>query len=414
MNILERKFTGYCVDTRCLKPGDLFFALKGARTDGHDFLKEAVEKGASAAVVSNDFCWKDSPIPLIPVENVLETLQSMASRLLENLSAQVVGVTGSIGKTTTKDFLTTILREKYRVYSSAGNQNSQIGLPLSLLNHIQGDEEVVILEMSMTHPGNIANLVKIAPPDIALITTTALTHAENFESLAHIGRCKAEIFSHPKTRLGILSRDIENFEELCLIGSCEKCSFSIQNEKADFYLDEKTLPLAIPGHHNRHNFLAAATVARNLRMDWETIRKASAKLQLPERRMQKVVKQGVTFINDTYNACEPSMKAALKTLPETTGRKFAFLAEMPELGKFSELCHQNVGKFALEHVDFMLCFGEKTRPIYDVWMHAGKPVILSEDKQVLIQTLKNEMREGDVVLLKGANSKQMWKILEEV
>jgi UDP-N-acetylmuramoyl-tripeptide--D-alanyl-D-alanine ligase len=301
---------GVCVDSRHLKRGELFFALPGAKIDGHTFLEEVAAKGAAAAVVNASYAGPSHGLKLLRVPDVLEALQTLASALLKTYRCKVVAVTGSMGKTTTKDLLTSILKQKFRVGSSPGNSNSQIGVPLALLNHTHGDEEILVIEMGMTHPGQIRKLTQIAPPDVAIITTTALVHACNFDNLNQIGLAKAEIFSHPQTQIGLLDEQIVNFEELKGQGTCLKRSFAVNSSTADYSLSvvgahmhmrdpwgEGTLDLLpLQGEHNRHNFLGAAAIARELGMKWEEINASLCTLQLPERRLQFVEKLGALFV----------------------------------------------------------------------------------------------------------------------
>lgn len=407
-----------------------FFALKGACADGHSFLNEAAQKGAAAAVVSKSYCGSQSKMPLIYVEDPLESLQLLAKKFLEQWHPKIVAVTGSVGKTTTKDFITVLLRSKYQVASSPGNSNSQIGLPLALLNHTIGNEEILVLEMGMTHKGHIAGLVKIAPPDIALITTVALVHACNFNSLTEIGNAKAEIFSHPKTYLGIVDRNAVNYQEICSVGICKKISFGLNNPDAHYNLqvdgskmrvhapDGEAMidRLPLPGSHNHHNYLAAIAVARSLGLSWDEIRHAAPHLNLPERRLQFVEKNGAFFVNDSYNASMVSLKSALENLPSPRRgcKTIAVIGEMMELGQFSEYCHREVGDCALQYVDCMFCFGEGCMTIRDCWQAAGKPVEWHMERSGILEKLRNSINPGDVVLLKGSRSKEVWKVLEEL
>jgi UDP-N-acetylmuramoyl-tripeptide--D-alanyl-D-alanine ligase len=427
----ESLANGVAVDTRILKPEDLFFALPGENCDGHDFVGEAASKGCVGAVVSKKYKGESFGLPLLFVEDVLKALQNLAKLMLSQRKVTVVAVTGSLGKTTTKGFIAALLKHKFRVSVSPGNSNSQIGLPLTILNHTTAEDEVVVLEMGMSHPGQLSKLIEIAPPDIAVITTVALVHAENFTGLEEIARSKAEIFGHPSTRLGIYPADYDHGQALAETGVCPKLSFSITRSESDFCMEakedslhiwengrvSKPLPhLLVPGVHNRHNFLAAVAVARNLGMDWEAIKAAQTSLELPERRLQTVKKNGVIFINDAYNASEMSMKAALSSLPqpENGGNTIAFLGGIVELGKFSEACHREVGKFALDYVDRMFCFGEDCLPIVEEWRHAGRLVVWTKKKEELMTELLQQLRPGDVVLLKGSQAKEVWKVLESI
>lgn len=387
-------------------------------------MPEVQEKGAVGAIVSDKFQGTVEGLPLLKVPDVLLALQRLAQHRLSELPMKIVAITGSVGKTTTKDFTSTLLAEKYRIASFKGNPNSQIGLPTAILNADFFEKEVLIVEMGMELPGEIARLTQIAPPDIGLITMTAFVcGAKNFDSLEAVGRAKAEIFSHPRTKLGILSHEIVNFDELCPLHGQ---SFSVVSPEADFYLKENSKgftingiefdSLPVPGKHNLSNFLAACSVARNMGLSWEEIRRGASKLALPERRFQICEINGATFVNDSYNASVVSVNAALMSLPmpQAGGKKIACIGELPGLGPFSENCHREVGKKALEHVDLMLCLGEGCAPIINCWKEANRPAYLFQDRIRLVDALRTLFTKGDVILLKGGNLKQMWKVLEEL
>ena len=421
--------SGVAVDSRMLQPGDLFFALPGAKVDGHLFLEHVAKSGASGAVVSSSYKGSDYGLPLLRVRDVQAALQEYSKTVLNLSKAKIVAVTGSLGKTTTKGFIASLMKHKFKVSASPGNSNSQIGLPLAILNHTTAEDEVIILEMGMTLPGQLSKLIQIAPPDIAVVTTVALVHAENFDSLEGIARSKAEIFTHPTTKLGIYCTESNISEILAQAGTCEKQTFSTTTSQSDFFLnaienglqiqERQSKPvhlpfLAIPGIHNRHNFLAAVAVARNLGMDWEEIRDAQSTLELPERRLEMIEKQGVVFVNDTYNASEMSMKSALDSLPlpKPACKKIAFLGGIVELGKFSVECHRSVAKHALDRVDMMFCFGEDCLPMVDEWKSAGRQVVWTKERDALVAELLIQIQPGDVVLLKGSRSKGVCKVLD--
>ena len=424
-------FNNICVDSRLVNPGDLFVALPGNQTDGHHFIPQAKASGAVAAVVCNSYKVSGCDLPLIAVPDTLQFLQDAARKRVKESQSKVVAVTGSVGKTTTKDFITHLISQKYRVASTPGNNNSQIGLPLALLNHFDGTEDIVVLEMGMTLPGQIAGLVSIAPPDIAVITSIALVHAAFFSSLEEIAKEKFDLLSHPKTQLGIVSDEILH---LCKALSHELpaiLTYSITNPKAHYFFacnkdalwlrepfrNSLSLPLlTLPGKHNLQNFLAAVAVSRELGLTKEEIVNGMQTLKLPQKRLEIVQKYGMTFINDAYNASEISVKAALETLPDISmgARKIAVLGEMLELGVFSDSCHRRVGLHALNYADHMLCLGERTRPIVDVWKEAGRPVTYCADRAEVVKELQHVVKPGDVILLKGSRLKEMWKIIDEI
>lgn len=430
--LIDGEALGYGADSRLIKPGDLFIALQGDLVDGHAYLDDVFQKGAVAAIVSKEYR-NTNNYPVFFVENPLYALQELAKAVVLEYAehtGRVIGVTGSLGKTSTKEFIKTLLQSTYKVFASPGNSNSQVGLPLAILNHTTGVEELLVLEMGMTHKGQINRLIQIAPPEVSVITTTALVHACNFTGLEEIALAKGEIFSHPHTKAAIFPYELhQSLAPFC--NHCAKISFSITYPLADYGIDplrphviEARLenkrisigPLPIPGKHNLHNVLAAIAVARYYDVPWEQIQEMIPLLALSDRRLEFVERNGITFLNDSYNAAEKSVKAALESLPppKEGGRKIAVLGSMMELGTFSTSCHHEVGKFALEHVEQMYCLGEECTPIHELWKKEGREVALFTDRKELVACLRSKLAPNDVVLLKGSRSKELWKVLEEL
>lgn len=424
-------FHGVSVDSRLHQQKNLFFALEGAQVDGHFFLKDIATKGAAGAVVKNSYKGPDFGLNLLFVEDPLDALQVLARKILSRSKSRVVAITGSVGKTTTKDFITTLLQEKFNVSASPGNSNSQVGLPLTILNHTTGEEDILVLEMGMTQPGQIKKLISIAPPECAVLTSVALVHACNFQSLEEIAQAKAEVLEHPHTKLGIIHQDIVNIETICTHGYCSKITFSKNNPAADYTLDESNLDrltiqfqnqkfslgsFPIYGQHNKVNFLSAVACARYFGMSWEEIATGMSKLTLPTLRGQRVDKKGICFINDSYNASPVSVKAALENLPQPYqgGRKIAVLADMLELGKFSEPMHREIGECALKFVDLLFCYGTESRFILDCWQKSKRPAQWFSSREELLEVLPLELKAGDVVLIKGSRGTQIWKLLDEL
>lgn len=427
----EASVSACAIDSRTIEAGALFFALEGERSDGHDYLEQAAASGAVAAVVSRKYRGSCSALPLLAVDCPLAALQRLAAHYLAEVSASVVAVTGSVGKTTTKEFIAALLLGSKRIFATPGNANSQVGLPLAILNQMKGDEEVVVLEMGMTHAGQIASLVKVAPPEVAVVTAVELVHAQNFTGLQDIARAKAEIFSHPHTCLAIIPWDSGSFPLLAaaVAETCSTLSYSLkENSLADVRMsaaedamtihwgvESATVPmLPLLGAHNRHNFLAAAIAARSLGLPWDDIGERVKTLRLVPKRLEQVMIKGVLFINDSYNACEASVVAGLAALPpaQCGGKRLAILGEMLELGPFSERCHRAVGECALLHVDNLLCYGAATFPMVECWKKAGRQAVWSEQLDELVAALQCAARPGDVVFVKGSSSKGMWRILE--
>jgi UDP-N-acetylmuramoyl-tripeptide--D-alanyl-D-alanine ligase len=420
---------GVAIDSRKITVGDLFFALPGSRVDGHAFLKEAALKGASGAVIREDYLGEDFGLPLLRVADVLGALQDLARKMLTKRRSQVIAITGSLGKTTTKTFAAALLGARYRVFASPLSYNSQATLPLSILM-ANGDEDFLILEMGMTHEGDIKKLISIAPPDIALITTVAVQHAVNFkDGLAGISREKSSIFGQTKTRLGLVHHDIFHHDAIANTGNCPKKTFSLTNRSADYFLEvlpksvrvhiQRENPyectLTLPAQFHYHNFLAAASLAHSLAVPWALICETAPTLQLPPMRFELVEKQGILFVNDAYNANPDAIQAALAELPKPKpGKKtIAILSEMDALGTYSEEGHTRVAETAIKYADYLLCLGSRCETMCLIWKRQQKPVQLFASRAELGHALKTLAEAGDVVLLKGARSYALDLLLQE-
>lgn len=421
---------GFRQDSRSVVPGDLFFAHKGEKVDGHSYLEEVSAKGAIAAVVSKEYRGKDFGLILLRVDSVILALQQLATIVHQRRQVRVVGVTGSVGKTTTKEFIATLLEGKFRVAKTPGNANSQVSVPLSILNS-PGDEEVFVMEMGMSLPHEIEKLIAIAPPEISLITKIALAHVAFFpEGLEGIAAAKAEILSHSATRLGILNHQVCQFSS-AQRGNCAKLTYALgtENPECDFVLlregerfwgrekgsNSPSFALPFSADHLCENFIGAAAVARAMGMSWEEIIAQALKLTPFMRRFERVEREGIVFINDSYNASVISMKAALTNLPvPAAGKKrIGVLGAMKELGPFTEQCHAEVAETALLHIDHLLCLGEECITMVERFQQVGKPVEHFLDLATIKRRVFEIAEKGDVVLVKGANSKRMWQILEK-
>ena len=409
------QISGYQIDSRLVAPGNVFFALPGENTDGHQFLGQAKEKGAIAAVVSKKYLGPDFGLLLLRVEDVVDSLQQVAKKFLEKFPVQIVGITGSVGKTTTKEFTATLLEGKYRVGKNVGSYNTKVSLPLTLLNRT-GEEEILVLEMGMSAPGDIPRLLEIATPDVAVLTKVALAHAAFFPGgLEEIAREKMTIFSRPKTKIAIIDEALAG--QLAGIHA-EKLSFSLTNQKADYYLsghfvDERGIrgclvDLPFTEAHTLHDLLAAIAVARQMKMEWDEIKQRLPFLRRPPMRFEIFEQKGICFVNDAYNANPASMRAALSNLPKPKkgGKTIARLGTMKELGAFSADEHRELGFFAKEYLDHLLVLGEEAKPLCAAFQ--GEFFL---DHQSMADRLKNLMQSGDVVLIKGSRSMKMETIV---
>lgn len=415
------------VDSREIRGGELFFAIPGRVTDGHHFLQEVKDKGVRGAVIRNDYTgFIPEGLHVIRVDDPLKALQDLAKAVVKKLNAKIIAVTGSVGKTTTKEFIRTILSQNHSVAATTGNYNTEISLPMSLINEIHGDEKWVVAEMGMTKPGHIRFLTDIAPPDIALVTTVAHVHAMNFHSLEDIARAKAEIFECAKTEWNVFNEDIGYSHIFRHIGSGRKRSFS-RTQKAFWTLEEAENQLIVrecgeayylpkpvfPAKHVYDNLLAAISACRAGEVGWDEIQGAMEKLRLPERRLEKVQRKGVVFINDSYNACELSMLSALDVLSsQKSARRIAVLGQMGELGKFSVGCHQRVAMRALDAADELYCLGVDCEPMVEEWKKVNRQCFWTTSLSELVEKLQKDVQKGDVVLLKGSKSNKLWKVID--
>lgn len=418
----ERVVTGCTCDSRVVQRGFVFFALRGNRVDGHDFLLQARDRGAILAVV--DRPCEVPGLVCVQVENVIEALQKAAQRRYEQGNFLRIAVTGSVGKTTTKEFLSSVLSQKFYVAKTPGNANSQVGLPLSILQ-MEGDPEIFVMEMGMTQAGHIRSLVEKFPPDIAIVTAVALAHAENFPlGLEQIAEAKAEVFSHPRTKTKIAHHSVKKFaafaSEPSLLYYGEGTDFFLYQEKNAYWLQlqgQSIGPLRLPftASHFLDNFIAAACVGYMLGLEKEHICESATMLSSCPRRFEKQEKEGVVYINDSYNANPCSMKAALANLPSASPRKkvIAVLGTMAELGDFTESAHREVGAFAAGYVDLLLCLGQECASMCEEFSKKGKRAELFSSLPALQKQLQKEIEVGDVVLIKASRSVQLWQVLEE-
>jgi UDP-N-acetylmuramoyl-tripeptide--D-alanyl-D-alanine ligase len=369
------------VDSRKVDSNSIFYALKGVQCDGHDFLHEVAARGAKEAVVDKGYAGESFGLSLTHVPDVLAHLQHVAKERVESEKAHVIGITGSMGKTTVKEYVATLLSERYTVGKSFGSYNGQIGLPLSILNAPQG-AEVLVFEMGMSLPGEMARLAEIAQPHTALITRISSSHIGNFSGLEAIATEKGAIFTSKRLERPLVSP-----------------------QAAPFFPDREVFPLVegpFAEDHLAECFSAAAALARSVGLTDEEIARGAKKLQPYRHRFERVEREGIVFIDDSYNANVESMEAALRNLPRGK-RRIAVLGEMGELGSYAEEAHARVGAYARGRVDKLFVFGQKNG--------FGWGEVFS-DFANLKEAVWNEVRAGDVVLLKGANAKRLWRLLE--
>ncbi|AAP05610.1 UDP-N-acetylmuramoyl-tripeptide--D-alanyl-D-alanine ligase [Chlamydia caviae] len=422
-----KKISGVAIDSRQVRPGDLFFALSGQCTDGHRFLKHAAQAGAVAAVVSKDYCGDSFGLELIIVNDPTEALKEAGENQSHLFQGTIVGITGSIGKTTTKVFANTFLSSVYKVYASPKSYNSQLTVPLSLLM-ADGNEDFIILEMGVSEPGNMKDLLSIVEPEVAVITNVVDQHAMNFsdKGIQGIAEEKGRILQN--SRVQLLPKDSPWYPHFIKqASSSEKFSFAFHNETADFYYKairkdsviistpEGDIDFAIsfPYQPAYSNLLISLSLAWLLEVPVDRIVHSCCDLQLPPMRFEQSMRNGIQVINDAYNACPEAMIAALDAIPHPSesGKIILILGHMAELGNYSEEGHTIVAKKALSKASIIFFIGEKWLPIQHVLNYGSCEVSFHPSAQGIEEILKKVVQQGDIVLLKGSRSLALESLL---
>ena len=400
------------VDSRLCQENGLYVALKGEKQDGHLFLEDAFNRGAIAALVQEGYRGPDFGLTLLRVKDPLEALQKLARIVVELRGPKMIGVTGSVGKTTIKEFIYTLLETTYKVDKTPDSYNGQIGLPLTILN-AKDDAEVLVLEMGISYPGEMEKLIEIAPIELAVISHIAPVHIAHFSSVKHIALEKGKILASSNLKYAAIHMHAE--------ADLPKS----QNEVREIYALDADIDLVRvlqPPFIERHfleNFSAAVHIAKFLKVSDEVIRQRTKCLKPFKHRFEKhtfKTYKDTVLIDDTYNNNPTALKAALNSLPKPlgAGKTVAVLGEMRELGDLSKEAHENVAITALPILDILICFGEATKPLYEVFKKHGKIVYHTVDKQSVLEKVLHHLGEGDVLLCKGANFNRLWEVVEEL
>ncbi len=428
------RFHSASIDSRLTKPGDLFFAI-AAKRDGHDFIPDAIRNGASGAIISHAIPPLDEKLALIHVKETIQALQKLAKNLLAEFNPFVVGITGSAGKTTTKEFTATLLAGKSNVMKSNESFNNHIGLPLSLLE-LTPQTQIAVLEYGMSSAGEITALTQIAPPHIALITNVLPVHTEFFKSIREIAFAKREILEGMKPNgTALLNGDDQLVTEICRDWTGEKIYFGLSQNceiraknickqgwkgmSFDLVYSRDTARIALPLVNESHlyNFLAASAVAFKLSYSLQDILSQISQLKLSLNRGNIIhLEQNIKVINDSYNSSPVALEKSLKSLAELPGeRKIAVLGDMLELGKKEIDYHIQAGKtVARLGIELLVTVGPLARYMAEGALSSGmaKTKILSfENSTDTAKKISSFLRENDVVLIKGSREKKMERII---
>jgi len=433
----ETNFRGGCVDSRTAKAAQLFFALKGEKADGHDFAAEAVKKGAAGVVLEREVEGLSPEISVIIVSNVLVALQNLARRIREKSPVDVIGITGSTGKTTTKEAITQVLSSRFSTLKNIENQNNEIGLPLTLLG-LKESHQVAVLEMGMYALGEIRALVEIAQPRVGVVTNVNCTHIERLGSLERIAQAKAELVEGlPPDGIAILNGDDPMVKAIASKTAAQVLTFGL-NRECDVWADEidskgsaglsfqlhsgvhsQRMVTPLVGRHSVYIALAAAAVGLAKGLSWEAIGAGLAKGVVARRRLAiKSLASGVTLVDDSYNASPASMLAAMDVVSELEGaRKILVLGDMLELGELSQSAHEETGRQAAVVADLLVTVGRRALGIAQGARRSGlgsESVFSFGSNTEAASFLRPMLKGGDVVLVKGSRGMKMEEIVEGI
>ncbi len=422
-NEKETAIKGVVIDNRNVEQDFLFVPIKGARVDGHSFIKNAFESGAAAVFSEYE---PEEPIgPYIIVKNTEKALKELAVYYRSCLSIPIIGIIGSVGKTSTKEMTASVLSQKFSVLKTEGNFNNEIGLPLTLFR-INEDHEVAVVEMGISDFGEMDRLGRMARPTAVIMTNIGQCHLENLKTRDGILKAKTEVFSHltsPATV--ILNGDDDKLctvqkvpgAEVVFYGKTEAAGVRILETESlglrgvrvtlETSAGKFTAEIPLPGMHNVYNAAAATAAGLMLGMTTEEIRSGIEKVETIGGRSNFVTaSNGATIIDDCYNANPQSMKASLSVLSQAEGRKIAVLGDMGELGSDEKALHYEVGKAVAENgIDLLFYTGELSKEIGRAVKDSGAKceVYEFEHKETMIQALKKEIRKEDTVLVKASH-----------
>ena len=424
---LDSQASGVAIDSRKIEEGYLFIPIKGARVDGHTFIPQVMEKGALCTLSEQ----KIEGYDYILVESCEQALKDLAEHYRRALDIKVVGITGSVGKTSTKEMIASVLEQKYRVLKTAGNFNNEIGLPLTIFN-IRDEHEIAVLEMGINHFGEMSRLAKMARPDICVITNIGLCHLENLGDRDGILKAKTEMFAfrQPDANI-ILNGDDDKLITVKDWDGCAPLYFGL-SEHADAYADDirslslkgtscrlhlgkeaATVTIPIPGRHMVYNALAGALVGRELGLSMEEIKAGIEALVPVSGRNNLIETENLLIIDDCYNANPVSMKASLDVLATAEGRKVAIMGDMFELGENEKELHFGVGQHAAgKKIDLVICTGGLSEETAKGASGADTKVCHFLAKADFFAEAKKLICKGDTILVKASHGMEFPEIVE--
>jgi len=434
--LLSRPVSGFSIDSRSIQPGEIFIAIKGDRFDGHQFVPEMARRNQQICVVSRQ--WLEARTSrrgynLLVVDDTLAALQEISHNHRMKFRLPLLALTGSNGKTTTKEMVSNVLAEKYHVLKNKGNLNNHVGVPLSLLN-LRESHTVAVIEMGTSNFGEIARLAEIAAPTHGLITNIGPAHLEFFGSLQGVSRAKRELWDYLSRngQTAFVNVDDPNLRDTFpnvrnVVTFGFEQSAQVQGRftgldhdgRASFRVNDTEIKLGISGMHNIYNALAAVAVGLEFDLNMVQVKTALEKFLPTSRRMEIIRHGGIVIINDCYNSNPESAKKALQTLSqtETRGRRIAVLADMLELGEWAEQEHKGIGEYvvALNNIDFLLTIGPMSAHTVETAARLGqKNALHFTAKQALVDRLEKIIEQNDLVLVKGSRGMAMEDVTNHI
>jgi len=426
-------FARVTIDSRQVQADDLFVALPGERRNGHDFIHDAVAGGATGVIVERPPSGLSSGVTVFQVHDSLAALQALATHWRAKHDLKVIGVTGSLGKTTCKELIATVLGSAFAVLKSEANLNTEIGLPLSLLQ-LRPEHQRAVLEMGMYGPGEIRLLCQIARPQMGVVTNVGPIHMERLGSLETIAAAKAELIeSLPPDGVAFLNGDDplvagmaqRTAARVVYFGTSEKCdvrgavlsSAGLQGVTLRLTCGDESVDVAtsLPGRHNLRHVLAAAAVGLADSLSLQQVASALEKADVPIRLRTLAGPNGSTIIDDSYNASPASMLAALDLLAELPGRHLALLGDMLELGAFEEEGHRLVGQRAADILDALYVAGPRGHLIGEAAQEAGRTEVhFLRSKEEAAVALRKALGRGDHLLVKASRALALETVVEEL
>lgn len=429
-DLLNNKITGVEKDSRLIEEGYLYLPFVGANVDGHDFIPQVFEKGALCTLSEKEL---DNPAgPYIKVESVAQALKDIAEFYRLQLDCKIIGITGSVGKTSTKEIIASVLSEKFSVLKTEGNYNNEIGMPLTILK-IRDNHEIAVIEMGISFFNEMHRLSKVARPDVCVITNIGTCHLENLIDRDGVLKAKSEIFDYAmKDCFVVLNGDDDKLATIKEVNENEPMFYGIETEqsvmateykangifgsdvKIKYFDNEISTTIPIPGFHMIYNTMVAVCIGKHFGMTFEEIDKGIRNLKAIGGRNNIFVSNGITIIDDCYNANPMSMEASLRVLNSAEGRKVAVLGDMFELGANEIILHRQVGTTAASlEIDVLVCIGKLSIHIAEEANKTMNNVIYYETKEKFAEEMKDIIKNGDTVLFKASNGMKFKELVEQ-